>query len=89
MDEIVQSAKKYGIERDCFCTLAQTKELLGDNNSVYDIFIDKFDVDTSEVDTVIYPKEKKLYSYTERNTIKRLFHNDRKSLLKEVGEWKA
>lgn len=89
MDEIVECARKYGIERDCFCTLAQTKELFGDNNSVYDIFIDKFDVDANEIDIVIYPKEKKLYSYTERNTIKRLFHNNRKSLLKEVGEWKA
>ena len=88
MDEIATYAKKYGIEKDCFCSLMQTKELFGNNNPIYDVFINKFDVDANEIDIVIYPKEKKLYMYTERSTIKRLFHNDRKSLLKEVGEWK-
>ena len=32
MDEIATYAKKYGIEKDCFCTLVQTKELFGNNN---------------------------------------------------------
>ena len=88
IDEIVECAKRYNIEKECYCTLIQTKELFDETNPVYDAIIGKFDIsDPESADYVISPTDKKLFKYTERNAVERLFSENRCNLLKEVGEW--
>ena len=88
IDEIVECAKRYGIEKECYCTLMQTKELFDETNPVYDAIIGKFNISDPEIaDYVISPTDKKLFKYTERNAVERLFSENRCNLLKEVGEW--
>ena len=86
--EIVECAKKYGVEKECYCAILQTKELFDEANPRYDILMDKLNIsDPNIVDYVISPADKKLFKYTERNAVERLFSENRCNLLKEVGEW--
>lgn len=86
--EIAECAKKYNIEKECYCSLIQTKELFGETNPIYDDLIDKLNISDPNIsDYVIAPANKKLYIYTEKSAIERLFSEDRCKLLKEVGEW--
>lgn len=88
IDEIVSCANKYSVEKDCYCSLLQTKEFFDEDNSIYDIFAEKFNVDNEDcIDIVISPSEKKLYKYTERSAKNRLFNDNRILLLTEVGPW--
>ena len=62
--------------------------MFDETNPVYDAIIDKFDIsDPESADYVISPTDKKLFKYTERNAVERLFSENRCNLLKEVGEW--
>ena len=88
-DEITECAKKYGIEKECYCSLVQTKELFSELNPIYNIIKDKLNISDLDIaDYVIAPMEKNLYKYIERSTVERLFSEDRCKLLMEVGEWK-
>ncbi|MDY5627627.1 MAG: nucleotidyltransferase family protein [Clostridia bacterium] len=84
---IAECAKEYGAEKDCFCSVAQTAELLCENNFAYRVFAEKFGVDEGAKDIVISPSEKKIYKYEEKSAVKRLFSSNRLKLLKEAGVW--
>ena len=87
-DEVAECARKYGMEKECYASLIQTKDLFGESNPIYDMLLDKLNIsDPNFIDLVIAPMEGKVYKYTEKNTIKRLFSKDRCKLLKEVEKW--
>lgn len=88
LEEIINRAKVFGLQNDCFATISQTKEIFKPTNVMYDILLDRFDSKENISNLVVYPEEKKLFEYVEKNVIKRLFSKDRCKLLKEVGEWK-
>ena len=87
-EDIIECAKKYNLEKECYCSIVHTKELFNETSVIYDFVLNKLNtVDPETINLVIYPAEKKIYKYIEKSAIQRLFSKNRCNLLKEVGEW--
>lgn len=85
IDELFIRTKELQMGKICAFAILQTSELFYFKND-YAIKVAKeiLEFDEDFIHTVISPKDKKKYVFTEKNISNRFFSNDRKSLLKEV-----
>ena len=85
IDELFIRTKELQMGKICAFAILQTSELFYFKND-YAIKVTKeiLEFDEDFIHTVISPKDKKKYVFTEKNISNRFFSNDRKSLLKEV-----
>ena len=87
VDCIFERAKHFQMEKICAFAILQVSELFYlDNKYAVQVADDVLRSDKEFLHTVISPKDKKEYVYTEKSVSKRLFSNNRKNLLKEVEQ---
>lgn len=85
IDVLFDRAKKLGLEKVCAFAVYQTAELF-DFKNVYAVSVAEsiLNRDPDFIHTVVSPKEKKKYIFTERDISERFFSDSRKALLQEV-----
>ena len=82
---IFDRARELGMEKSCAFAVLHTCALFEvENQKAIDAANEVLRDDEDFIHTVIYPKEKKTFIYTEKNIEDRFFCEDRQSLLKEV-----
>ena len=85
INDVFERASGLGLDKICAFSIIQTAELF-DVNNVYAIELanSKLNFDHEFLHQVIEPKEKKIFTYYEKDIRKRFFADNRKELLKEV-----
>lgn len=78
-------ANEFGMSEICSCVIIWTAQLF-ENTNLYAYVYAKHLLSGREdiLDTVISPKDKKVYLYTEKDIVNRFFNKNRVEILKEV-----
>ena len=78
-------AKEFGMQKICGFAVLQMSELFNfDNKYTTDVAESILSVEPEFIHTVISPKEKKKYVFSEKSILKRFFADNRKKFLQEV-----
>lgn len=87
VDFLFNRAKELDMAKVCaFAVLQMSKLFKFENKYATSIAKDLLKDDTEFIHTVVSPKEKKKYVYSEKNITKRFFADERKSLLRVVND---
>lgn len=85
-ENLFERARELGTEKICAFAVINTLRLFKlDNYYAVAAAKEILKNDPEFIHTVISPKDKKKYIYTEKDIVKRFFAKNRKSLLREAG----
>lgn len=85
VDKIFERAIELGVDKVCAYAILHTAELFDVENSyAVTMAYGTLCNDPDFIHNVISPKDRKIYTYTERNISERFFSSNRRKLLKEV-----